>query len=1155
MNMITSIALEDKYERIDGRAYITGMQALVLACLMRHRVDRCNKHNTAGFISGYRGSPVGTLDNELWSAQKHLEKHDIVFQPGINEDLAATSVWGSQQVNLHGPSKYDGVYGMWYGKGAGLDRCGDVMRHAHGAGVMPLGGVLAVSGDDHTLKSSSQAYHCEPFFMDMLMPVLYPADIQEIVDYAVLGWELSRYSGCWVGFKVLAEGVNSTSSIDLDLSRYSYHYPDQSFLPQNRHIRWPDPWPDVEKRLYEAKLPAALEFAKANRINRTISISANPRLGIVTTGKSYLDVLEALRMLGLTLDGAAAQGVSLFKIGMPWPLEPSAIRPFLERHEKIFVIEEKRGLIETQIKDLIYNAPAGRRPQVIGRRDEDGTPLMPYVQEISPELIAREVFKRLPEIQDREEVKRRICADEKNSVGEKLPIAVREPYFCSGCPHNSSTKLPKGSKALAGVGCHYMAVGMDRETQTFTQMGGEGVPWIGAEPFSETSHMFVNIGEGTYFHSGVLAIRACIAAKTNITFKILFNDAVAMTGGQPVDGQLTVPKIIAQMHGEGVERIEVVTDDLDRYGATPLPKGVSVHHRDDLNIVQEELRETKGVSVLIYDQECATEKRRRRKRGLMEDPPKRIFINEHVCEGCGDCSEASNCLSVVPKETKLGRKRKIDQSACNKDYSCVKGFCPSFVAVIGGELDKSPKDKVSLPIDELPVPPVADIKKGNSYNILITGVGGSGVVTIGALIGMAAHLEGKGFVVHDRLGMAQKFGGVTSHVRVALDAGDLHSVRIPAENANLVIGGDLHVTALPATLTHVHAKNTHILLNTNQMVTGEFPRNLSFDFKNRQLIERVSEAVKTDIDLAPATDIAVALTGDAIAANMFLLGYVLQKGWLPVALESIERAIEMNGIAVEANKRALALGRYGALNLSSLKKLIKENSDTAPADVKTLPDIIDDRAKYLEQYQNLAYAQRYLNFVERVKVAEEAVIGKVGDLTKNAAKYLFKLMAYKDEYEVARLHTETDFLSDIKTQIKGEYEIKFYMAPPLLSKNDPYTGHPLKREFGSWILPAMRVLRRLKFLRGTKFDVFGYTHERRQERALVTEYEQLIDYIVKNLTPLNLTIARELLSLPEDIRGYGHVKERNIAAARERQKVLFEDFTNTLAEKNVHAAE
>jgi len=1139
------VTLDDKYTLESGRVFVTGTQALVRLPIMQRQRDSAAGIESGCFISGYRGSPLGGFDQALWRARRFLERNHIHFQPGINEDLAATAVWGSQQVNLFQGAKRDGVFAMWYGKGPGVDRSGDVFKHANAAGSSRYGGVLAVAGDDHACKSSTLPHQSEYAFVDAQMPVLNPSGVQEILDLGIYGFEMSRYSGLWVGFKTIAETVDSSASVYVDPQRVEVRTPEDFEMPPGGlNIRWPDPPLEQERRLHRHKLYAALAFARANGLNRVMLDSPNPRLGIVTTGKSFLDVCQALEDLGIDDDLAAKIGLRVYKVAMAWPLEREGVRDFARGLEEVLVVEEKRSVVENQLKEQLYNWREDVRPRVVGKFDEEGRWILPSTGELTPAEIGRVIARRIERFYTSERIARRLefLRRKEQALARPRPALERLPHFCSGCPHNTSTKVPEGSRAMAGIGCHYMATWMDRATETFTQMGGEGAPWIGQAPFTETPHVFANIGDGTYFHSGILAVRAALGAKVNMTFKLLYNDAVAMTGGQPVDGTLTVPQITHQLYGEGVRRIAVASDEPDKYtdrGA--FARGVTFHHRDDLDALQKELRETEGVSVLIYDQTCAAEKRRRRKRGLMPDPPKRVVINELVCEGCGDCSVQSNCLSVVPVETEFGRKRTIDQSQCNKDFSCLKGFCPSFVTVHGGKLRKSKAGAGDVGFAELPEPPVAPTD--TPYSILVTGVGGTGVVTIGALLGMAAHLENKGCSVLDMTGLAQKYGAVVSHVRIARTPEDVHAVRIAAGRANLLLGCDLVVASGTEALGKIDSELTKAVVNSHESPTAAFVANPDLAFPGDALARAVSEATGDGNDwYVDATGIATTLLGDSIATNLFMVGYALQKGLIPVSLEAVERAIELNGVAVDFNKQALLWGRRTAHDPEAVERIARPEQQAVETPARTLDETVARRREFLTGYQDDAYAARYEALVRRVQDAERERTPARHGLAEAVARYYFKLLAYKDEYEVARLHTESGFLERIERMFEGDYRVELHLAPPLLARRDPETGHLRKRSFGPWVLDVFGLLAKLRRFRGTRFDVFGRSPERRTERRLIVDYEHTVEEILAALDQDNHEAAVGLASVPERIRGYGHVKERHLEEAKAREAELLEAF-------------
>ncbi|PKM08525.1 MAG: indolepyruvate ferredoxin oxidoreductase [Gammaproteobacteria bacterium HGW-Gammaproteobacteria-4] len=1146
----TRYTLEDKYTRSEGRIYLSGVQALVRLPLMQQMRDRAAELNTAGFISGYRGSPLGGFDLELWRAKKHLAASSIEFVPGLNEDLGATMVWGTQQTNLFPGAKYDGVFAMWYGKGPGVDRSGDVFKHGNAAGTSKFGGVLALAADDHACRSSTLPHGSELEFVSAMMPVLNPAGVQDILDMGLLGWAMSRYTGRWVGFKTIAETVESSASVNVNPHQLDIVLPqDFALPPTGLNIRWPDPPLDQEMRLHQYAVKAAIAFARANHIDKVVFDSPNARLGIVTSGKSYLDVLQALEYLGLDRKACEEIGIRVYKVGMSWPLEPEGIRQFAHGLEDVIVVEEKRAFIESQIKEQMYNWDSATRPSVVGKYDEAGEWILPSTNELTPATIARVIAKRLARFHESETIRQQLAFMDAKEKELALPRAnfPRVPHYCSGCPHNSSTKVPEGSRALGGIGCHYMVTWMDRNTDTFTHMGGEGVSWCGQAPFTDTAHVFQNLGDGTYFHSGSLAIRQAIAAKVNITYKILYNDAVAMTGGQPVDGILSVPAIAHQMRAEGVQTIVVMSDDIEKWwDRSQFPDGVRFEHRDALDAVQKQLREVKGTSILIYDQTCATEKRRRRKRGLMVDPAKRVFINSLVCEGCGDCGKESFCVSVLPKETEFGRKREIDQSNCNKDYSCVKGFCPSFVTVHDAPLRKRERiDPLSM-VQDLPAPRIRSTLD-QPWNILITGVGGTGVVTIGALLGMAGHLEGKGASVLDQTGLAQKGGAVTTHVRIAQRPADIHAVRIAAGEADLVLGCDMVVVNDYWALSKIRAGRSSVVLNSYQAMPGGFTMKPDLQFPKAQIVEAVSLALGGKAPLQiDATTIATALLGDAIASNLFMLGFAWQQGLVPLSLDSILRAIELNGAAVAMNVQAFAWGRIAAVDPQRVREAAaldtQRNGVIAPAldderISQTPQQAFERRVRFLGEYQSAGYGSRYRALVDKVATIEAEKVPGSTALREAVARYAFKLMAYKDEYEVARLYTSGEFERRIKATFADGGSLRFHLAPPLLARKDG-NGHLIKREYGAWMLSAFRVLKHLRFLRGTPLDIFGYTAERRSERRLIAEYFARIDELLATLDAGNIALAVEIASLPEQIRGFGHVKEAHLAAAQERAAEL-----------------
>ena len=1136
--------LEDRFKRTEGRVYLTGTQALVAILFMQKRLDEAAGLNTAGFVTGYRGSPLGAVDQTLWANQALLEESDIRFMPAVNEDLAATAILGTQQVETEQQRTVDGVYAMWYGKGCGVDRSGDAMKHGNAYGSSAHGGVLAIAGDDHGSVSSTMSHQSDIAFMSWYMPTLHPSRLDEYIEFGRWGYAASRYSGLWMGFKAISERVESAGSVELP-PLPTFHTPTDIDLPADGlNLRYPDlPGMQIEGRM-EHKIAAVRAFARANPIDKWVYRSEGARFGIVTSGKAHLDVMEALMQLGIDRAEAGRLGIDVYKVGMVWPLENQGAEQFADGKQEVLVIEEKRGIIEAQLKEHLYSNSVNRPETIVGKLDEVGNALVPAVMELAPSLLAPIVATRLqrvfPELDLSDAMAR--LAGCVQSV--QTPEGVRRtPYFCSGCPHNTSTRVPEGSKAMGGTGCHFMAAWMDRSiSDHIMQMGGEGVNWVAKSNYLEDNHIFQNIGDGTYFHSGTMAIRQAVAAGTNITYKVLYNDAVAMTGGQPVEGGLTVPQIASQVLAEGVHEVVVVSDDVARtrgYGG--YPGAVDFHHRENLDSVQRQLRETPGVTVLIYDQTCAAEKRRRRKRGEYPDPARRVVINDLVCEGCGDCSLQSNCLSILPKETEFGRKRAIDQSSCNKDYSCVNGFCPSFVTVEGGQLKKAGGTSRSGALEHafaaLPYPALPEID--HSSDLLIGGIGGTGVVTIGAIVAMAAHLEGKGASVQDYMGIAQKGGSVFSYVRLANDPDSLNQMRIDAGGADTVILCDLVVGNDPRALRVMRNGVTRAIANSATIPTAAFLKDRSVDFQTRRLMKTVRDACgEAQVSEVNANALALEHLGDLVYSNMLLLGMAWQQGRVPISLAAIDRAVELNGRAVDQNKRAFAVGRIAAHRPELLRR---DAVEVVEVKAEMLDAVVERRAEFLIQYQNAAYAQRYRNFLASVTDAA-SIVDASQSFALAVARNLFKLMAYKDEYEIARLHTDGSFKAQVEAQFEGDYTLKFNLAPPVLKRGQDEQGRPRKTEFGGWMYQAFRLLAPLKVLRGTALDLFGYTAERRTERQLIADYRDMIEGLVPQITPDNLDIAVQLAELPDGIRGFGPVKENSIQEVTERQAQLMSEF-------------
>ena len=1134
--------LDEVYRRERGRSYMSGIQALVRLPLMQRRLDKHRGLNTAGLISGYRGSPLGAYDQQLWKAEKKLAAEDIVFQPGLNEDLAATALWGAQMHRAFGPVRKDGVFGIWYGKGPGVDRTGDVFRTANAMGTSALGGVLAIAGDDHAAQSSTVPHQTDGIFQAVSMPVLQPSNIAEILSLGLAGFALSRFSGLWIGMKTIAEVVEAAGSFDLPEPYPHFRLPSDFEVPAHglnwdASLAWPAQRGELERRLIEERLPAALAWARANRLDRVIAPTPHRRIGIVTVGKAHQDLMQALDDLGLDLWALSSLGIGVYKVAMSWPLETHGIRAFAEGLSELIVVEEKRGIVEGQVKEALYDMPAAARPRVFGKHGEMGRPFLPEVGELSPLILARAIAGRLIAHGVEAGLTRHLEDIEARARAGRIdPVAVptRGAFFCSGCPHNTSTRVPEGSVAGGGIGCHVMALAIpERNTPVFSQMGGEGVQWIGAAPFSETQHSFQNLGDGTYQHSGLLAIRAAVAAKTNITFKILYNDAVAMTGGQPAEGSIDPARITRQLSAEGVGRIAMVSDDPEKWtGDKDLAAGVTVHHRDELDAVQRAMRDIPGVTAIVYEQTCAAELRRRRKIAKAPDPDRRLFINSRVCEGCGDCSVQSNCIAIEPLDTEFGRKRKINQSACNKDFSCVKGFCPSFMEIDGPVLHKPAPDRLAHIEAErfavLPAPAVVALT--GDYNIYVAGIGGLGVLTIGALLGVAAHLEGKGASVLDFTGMAQKNGAVVSQVRLAPRPSELHALRIGPGEADLMLATDMVASSAPDALATLSRGRSGAVINLDVAPTAAVVARRDATAPTPRMLTRLKRDLKPErTEALRAAGLAQALFGDTLCANTLMLGYAWQKGMVPLSHKAIERAIELNGAAVALNKRAFNWGRAAALDLADVEQ-IAGLAPPLPAAPESLDALIERRAADLVLYQNGAYADRYRGLVAKARAAGAAVGDRGEDFTRAVAVQAYRLMAYKDEYEVARLYADPAFKAELAAQFSETRKLSVWLSPPLISKLDPATGRPAKRKFGPWVFPLFSGLSRLKGLRGTMFDPFSYTAERRTERQLAAEYLAMIEALCAEMTPQRLAASVRLAAAPSEIRGFGPVKAKAIEA-------------------------
>ncbi|HEX8613411.1 MAG TPA: indolepyruvate ferredoxin oxidoreductase family protein [Telluria sp.] len=1134
------------YARAEGRVFLTGIQALVLLPMLQRRLDRAHGLSTAGLVSGYRGSPLGAYDQQLWKAAADLAAHDVVFQPGLNEDLAATALWGAQMHSAYGETRVDGVFGIWYGKGPGVDRTGDVFRTANMMGTSPLGGVLAVSGDDHAAQSSMYPHQTDGIFHSASIPVLQPASVAEVIELGLAGLALSRYCGLWVGLKTIAEVIETAAAFDLG-ALPSFVLPTDLAVPGHglnwdARIAWPAQRAELERRLLQERLPAARAWARANRIDRIIVDAPARRFGIVTVGKAHQDLMQAIEDAGFDPGALGAMGISVYKVGMSWPLETEGALAFARGHEEVLVIEEKRANVETQLKDALYHLAGGARPRVSGKADPQGQPLLPEVSEFTPLMVARALAARfgaaLPLLAER------VAALEARLQPVRAAVVpIRTPYFCSGCPHNTSTKTPDGSVAGGGIGCHVMALAQpELKTSTFSQMGGEGAQWIGAAPFSAVPHIFQNLGDGTYQHSGLLAIRAAVAAKANVTYKILYNDAVAMTGGQAAEGLIDPARITRQLHAEGVGRIALVSDNPARWeDCAELAPGTEVHDRSELDAVQRVLREVPGVSAIVYEQTCAAEKRRKRKRKEMPDPDKRLFINERVCEGCGDCSVQSNCIAIEPLETRYGRKRKINQSACNKDFSCVKGFCPSFIEIEGARLRK-PEDKRLLALEadlaaRLPAPLVPALD--GSFNVLVTGIGGSGVLTMGALIGGAAHVQGLGSTVLDFTGLAQKNGAVMSQVRIAAQPGDIGAVRIGPGAVDLLLAADMVVAASADALAKLSSRRSAAILNLDDTPTSAIVRERDASLPSDLMTERVRQRCAAQrFHAIHASSLAQQLFGDTVTAHTLMLGYAWQQGLVPLSFDAINRTIELNGAAVALNRRAFTWGRIAAALPDALAQIA---AAPAKAAGQTFEQLVEANAGELAAYQDGAYADRYRTLVRRALAAEAGVPDAGQAFSRAVATQAFRLMAYKDEYEVARLYGSAEFKASLSAQFSDTARISLWLAPPLLSRIDPATGRPRKRKFGPWVLTLFKVLAKARGVRGTAFDPFGYTEERRSERRLAREYGAMIESLCDELAAGGLARAVALAGLPAEVRGFGPVKAAALAAYEERKAALLSE--------------
>ncbi len=1132
-----NITLQDKYIKEEGSIFVTGSQILVKLPLIQKKLDEIINLNTSGFISGYRGSPLGVYDKALWEAQKYLKKNSIFFSPGLNEDLAATAVWGSQQPNLMSKGKNDGVFSIWYGKGPGVDRSGDAFKHGNSAGTSKNGGVLVLLGDDHTAKSSTIAHQSEFAMLDAQIPILNPSNLEDLFNYGIFAWALSRYSGLWVSMKCITSNMDSSSSININLNKLKFISPtnyDNSYL----HIRANDNILEQEKRIGEKKIPAAIQFANSNNINKYLWKSRKKKIGIISTGKAFSDTLDCLSLLGINEKNSENIGLHLLKMGMSWPLDNKVIESFSSGLDELLIVEEKRSFLESNIRSQLYNLN-NKPKRIVGKYDEKNNKLIPESYQISKKDLRNVIEQRISKNSSFNFSKEIINTKNFKKVSVKNYIE-RTPYFCSGCPHNTSTKVPKDSKAMAGIGCHFMAQWMNRNTSLYTHMGAEGANWIGMSNFVEDEHIFQNIGDGTYNHSGLLAIRAAVASKVNITYKILYNDAVAMTGGQPIDGLPTPVNISHQLYGEGVSKIALISDNIEKYNnKKSFSKITSFHHRKELDIVQRKLRTIKGVTAVIYDQGCATEKRRKRKRGLINDPIQKVFINHLVCEGCGDCSKQSNCISVEPLETPFGTKRKINQSSCNKDFTCKEGFCPSFITLENAKMrtKKTLQENISEKINSIPEPKVPILK--DPYNILITGIGGTGVVTIGALIGMAAHIEKKGITVLDQIGLAQKGGAVLSHVRISEKPDDILSTQINEASTNFLLGTDIIVSASKEVRELISAKKTYALINDNETPLSQFVLDPNFS-SNNNLNRRLIKNLCLGSEFLNTSEVSKIIFGNSIYSNIFQIGFAIQKGLIPIKIGSFLKAIDLNGIKIEENKAAFNWGRLTANDIkSSLNKLgIKKNKEKE----MNSNEIINFKYKELTLYQNKKYADIYLNELEKTKIKIKKLGIKDTSFIQNIADLLFKTMAYKDEYEVARLFSDGRFSQELNKGFESYDKIYLHLSPPFLNLKEKKTGLPKKIRISGKLLHLFKFLQKLKFLRNTVFDPFSYSLERKLERKLIKTFLETLTYLNNNLSKKNYNLANSVVLTFKIVRGYGHIKLNNFKIFESELKKKLESF-------------
>ena len=1129
--------LSDRFDLSCTPVLLNGTQAIVRLLLMQKARDALSGLNTAGYVSGYRGSPLGTVDLQMMRAKNHLDQSDVVFQPGLNEDLAATAIWGTQQAELRGEGKFDGVFALWYGKGPGVARSGDAIMHGNFAGSSKHGGVLMLMGDDHVGESSTTLHQSDLTLIDAYLPILSPAGIQDVIDFGILGYALSRFSGNWVGLKCLKETIESSAVVDGQIDRIKISLPKFDLPPDGLNIRLGDTPKDMEARVMDFRRGAAKAFCTANRMNRPEWGTPASKIGFVASGKSWLDLMHAMSLLDLDKAEAERLGISTYKVGMVWPLDTEPMLQWSSSLDMVVFVEEKRKLIEIQTKDALFDA--GRRQRVLGGKDLDGNELFPIRYALDPVMIAEKIGNIIVSSgRDTDRLKnalRKLKA--MPTLGNSEDHAVRTPYFCSGCPHNTSTRIPEGARAYAGIGCHYLAQWMDRNTSGSTQMGGEGSNWIGEAPFSKREHIFQNIGDGTYNHSGVNSVRAAVAAGTNITFKILFNDAVAMTGGQEIEGELSASRIAHELASFGIENVAVVFDEKEDIDFKAFPSTAKFYPRPELDRVQREFQKLNGVSAIVYVQTCAAEKRRRRKHGRFPDTGRRVFINQDVCEGCGDCGVQSNCVSIMPVETVFGRKRLVDQSSCNQDFSCLNGFCPSFITLRGANIKNAGGVQFKAP--DFPDPDVPKIE--GTYNIVVTGIGGTGVLTVDSILAMAAHLDKQGVGVIQMLGFAQKGGAVTSHCRIARTPEDISAIRVSNAEANLVIGCDLVVAAGSETRSLMSRGRTKAAVNRHEAITGEFTRNRSFRIPGDEMKNQIEAKLGAEnAFFVDSTRIAKSAFGDSIYSNMILFGLAWQKGWVPVTEGAILRAIELNGVAVEKNVGAFTLGRWAALDFDAVCGAV--NARSVDPIATTVDELIEQRKSHLRQHSNEKAADRFMAFVKRFHDNE---------MKEAVAESYHKLLAVKDEYEVARLHLSS--ASKAKDEFDGNFKMTFHLSPPLLARTGK-DGRPKKYEFGQWMIPVFRIIASMKWLRGTWLDPFGRGSERLLQMEFTRQFETDMEEVLASNDPGKREIALELAKLPTTVRGYGPVWEESYRVAMTRRDELFTQLRTDQSEALKFAA-